>query len=143
VAPITGGGMATVAFEGAPVSQHRLRIVSNPRTESEESLLAEGEPAANEEIKPWEVHSELVFVCPEVKKCALELLPERDPDAFLARAHEPASRPVGTDDDAQSAIRLHVAVVGYALWRLAETARTALFVVGGVVALALLREVLH
>ena len=137
--------MAAVAFETALDFQHRLRIVSNPRTalEAEESRLAEGEPGANEDIKPWELHSELVLVSPEVKKRALELLPERDPDAFLARAREPVSHRAGTVADAQPATRLLVAVFGYALWRLADTARTALFVVGGVVALALLAEVLH
>jgi hypothetical protein len=36
-----------------------------------------------------------------------------------------------------------MAVVGYALWRLGETARIAFFTVGIVVALALLAEVLH
>jgi len=138
--------MAAVAFETALDFQHRLRIVSNPRTalEAEESRLAEGEPGANEDIKPWELHSELVLVCPEVKRRALELLPERDPDAFLPRARGPVSHRAGTFDDAQpAATRLLVAVFGYALWRLADTARTALFVVGGVVALALLAEVLH
>ena len=83
--------MATVAFETALDFQHRLRILSNQGTafESEECLLAEPEPAANDEFEPWELHSELVLVCPEVKKRALELLPERDPDAFLARARDP------------------------------------------------------
>jgi hypothetical protein len=137
--------MAAVAFETALDFQHRLRIVSNPGTAfaAEESLLAEGEPAADAEIEPWELHSELVLVCPEVKKRALELLPERDPDAFLPRAREPVSRPAGTAVAAQRTARLPVAVFGYALWRLAETVRSALFVVGGVVALALLAEVLH
>jgi hypothetical protein len=36
-----------------------------------------------------------------------------------------------------------VAVVGYALWRLAETARSALVVIAAVVALAVLAEILH
>ena len=38
-----------------------------------------------EEIELWELHSELVLVSPEVCRRALELLPERDPDAFLVR----------------------------------------------------------
>jgi|SRR6266550_1581431 len=135
--------MAAVAFETALDFQHRLRIVSNPRTTFQASLLAEREPAANAEIEPWELHSELVLVCSEVRKRALELLPERDPDAFLPRAREPVSRPAGTAVAAQPTTRLPVAVFAYVLWRLVETARTALFVVGGVVALALLAEVLH
>jgi len=135
--------MAAVAFETALDFQHRLRVVPNQRAPFGESVLAEPEPAANPAIAPWELHSELVLVCPEVKKRALELLPERDPDAFLPRAREPVSRPAGTAVAAQPTTRLPVAVFAYVLWRLVETARTALFVVGGVVALALLAEVLH
>jgi hypothetical protein len=137
--------MAAVAFETALDFQHRLRIVPDQRTvfESKESLLAKREPAATEEIEPWELHSELVFVCPEVCKRARDLLPARDPDASLARAREPVSRPADMAGHARPAAPLPVAAFGYVLWRLAETARTALFVVGGVVALALLAEVLY
>jgi len=46
--------------------------------------------AASMEIQPWELHSELMYVDPEVRRRALELLPERDPYAFLARAPSPA-----------------------------------------------------
>jgi len=135
--------MAAVAFETALDFQYRLRVVPNQRAPFEESVLAEPEPAADVEIEHWELHSELVLVCPEIRERARELLPARDPDAFLARTREPASRPAATAVDAQPATRPPLAVVLYALWRLAETVRTALFVVGGVVALALLAEVLH
>jgi hypothetical protein len=95
-----------------------------------------GTVSAAAEIQPWELHSELVLVCPEVCRRALELLPERDPDAFLVgppRAPAEASLPHG----------LPAAVVGYAAWRLAETARFALVSVGALAALASLAEALH
>src|SRR2546426_894352 len=82
--------------------------------------------------------SELVLVCPEARERARELSPELDPDAFLARPREPVVIPVATADMAQPAASLPAAVLGYTFWRLAETARTALFALGGVVALALL-----
>jgi hypothetical protein len=94
-------------------------------------------------IEAWELHSELVLVCPEVRKLALELLPKPDTDACLARPSEPVLLPTGTVDDAQRATSVPAAVVGYALWRLLETARIAFFTAGMVVALALLAELLH
>jgi hypothetical protein len=92
--------------------------------------------AAVVEIQPWELHSELVLVCPEVCRRALELLPERDPDAFLVgppRAPAELRLPHG----------LPAAVFGYALGRLAETARIALVAIGGLAALASLVEAVH
>jgi hypothetical protein len=82
-----------------------------------------------------------VLVSPEVCERARELLPERDPEAFLDRARAPVVLPAGTIDEAQHT-SLPVAVVGYTLWRLAETARSALLAVAAVVALALLAQVL-
>jgi hypothetical protein len=97
----------------------------------------------NRDIAPWEVHSELVLVCPEVCERARELLPERDPDAFLSRLREPAPLLEAAPDAVAIAPSPFVAAVAYALWRLAETARVALIAVGAVVVLALLAEVLH
>jgi hypothetical protein len=104
---------------------------------------AEPTPATNRDIESWELHSELVLVCPEVYERARELLPQRDPYAFLARPREPVLRPAGTVNGPQDATSLQEAIVGYALWRLIETARSALFVLAGVVVLALLAEALH
>jgi hypothetical protein len=89
-------------------------------------------------VEPWEVHSELVLVSPEVYERARELLPERDPDAFFERrpratATEHVSRDPG----------LPTAIVGYTVLRLAQTARTALLVGGAVVALALIAQIFH
>jgi hypothetical protein len=89
-------------------------------------------------VEPWEIHSELVLVSPEVCERARELLPHRDPDAFLVRgprggaATETASQP-----------GLPTALVGYTVLRLVQTARSALIVVGLVVAFALIAQILH
>jgi hypothetical protein len=104
----------------------------------------EPKSASDAHIQPWELHSELVLVCPEVCERARELLPERDPDAFLAGPREPDRLPAaGTVDEAGHTTSLPLALGGYAVWRLFETARIALFTIGGVVALALLADALH
>jgi len=94
-------------------------------------------------IEAWELHSELVLVCPEVRKLALELLPEPDTAAFVARPRELVLLPMGPVDSAQRTLSFCAAIVGYTLWRLLETARIAFFSAGVVVALALLAELLH
>ena len=135
--------MAAVAFETPLGLEHRLRTVPRRPEASDRSTTQEREPATNGDIEPWELHSELVLVCPEVCERARELLPERDPDAFLARPRGPVFSPGGTVDEVQQKTNLPVAVVAYVLWRLLETARAALVAVGGAVALALLAEALH
>lgn len=113
-----------------------MTVESNPH------LVSEPEPS-NAEIELWEMHSELALVCPKVRKCARELLPERDSEAFLDRPRAPISPSSDTADEAPYLESLPLAVLGYTLWRLAETARTALLTLGGVVALALLAQVVH
>jgi hypothetical protein len=89
-------------------------------------------------VEPWEIHSELVLVSPEVCERARELLPYRDPDAFLVRrtrvtaATEPASD-----------LGLPTALLGYTAYRLLDTVRSALIVVAFVVAIALLAQISH
>jgi hypothetical protein len=104
-------------------------------------LVDELKPAANGDVAPWELHSELVLVCPEVRERARELLPGRDPETSRSRLRALASSSSGTH--VANAPKLPVAVVGYALWRLAETARSALVVIAAVVALAVLAEILR
>jgi hypothetical protein len=99
--------------------------------------------ASHGEIEVWELHSELALVCPTVRKTALGLLPVSDPHAFLNRPRAPILLSGNAADTAGRVESLPVAVVGYTLWRLAETARTALFALGAVVALALLAQLLH
>jgi hypothetical protein len=88
------------------------------------------------EIKPWELHSELVLVCPDVWRRALELLPERDPYAFLVPPRRPAAEPMLPHG-------LPAGVLGHALRRLVDTARIGLVTIGGLAALASLAEALH
>ena len=137
--------MSGVAAETRLAFERRLRAVpiksgaSRPRTVP----LHEGLWEKNRDIEPWEVHSELVLVCPEVSERARELLPERDPDAFLDRPRAPISPASNRADEPSYPESLPLAVIGYTLWRLADTARTALVALGAVVALALLAQLLH
>jgi hypothetical protein len=94
-------------------------------------------------IEPWELHSELVLVCPEVFRRALELLPERDPDAFLSRPRPPSVVRPRPAEPAETAPPLAGIAFRYAAWRLGQTARSALIPLGALVALASLAEVLH
>jgi uncharacterized membrane protein len=71
------------------------------------------------------------------------LLPERDPDAFLARVRESTLLPAPVDDELQVSTSLPTAFLAYVLWRAVETASCAFVAVGAVVALALLAEALH
>ena len=89
-------------------------------------------------VEPWEIHSELVLVSPEVCERARELLPARDPDAFLKR--QPGA---SATEQVSLAPGLPAAIVGYTVLRLAQTARTALIVGGTVVALALIAQIFH
>src|SRR5438874_3849344 len=141
--PITVNGLGAAAFETALGFEHRLRTVPGRSPAPVEARILDHRPGANRDIEPWELHSELVLVCPEVRKRALELLPKTDPDAFLARVRELASPVVAGADAVALPPNLPVAIVGYALWRLAETVRSALVVAIAVVALALLAEILH
>jgi hypothetical protein len=137
--------MTAIAVENAVgLEPRRLAVLGQPVAPwAGARFIDEREPAANGDIKPWELHSELVLVCPEVRERAREFLPERDPDAFLARPREPVFLAAGTIAEAQHTTSLPVAVARYAVWRLIGTARIALFILGGVVALALLAEALH
>src|SRR6266516_6850678 len=98
---------------------------------------------SNGEIEPWELHSELVLVSPEVCRRALELLPERDPDAFMAELRQPSPLPSTATDERELSLGLPAAIFQYALRRVGQTARVGLLTVGAVVALASLAELLH
>jgi hypothetical protein len=135
--------VSAVAFDTPLAFEHRLRTVP-PQAEPGwvGETVEERKPAANGDIKPWELHSELVLVCPEVCNRARELLPARDPDAFLAKTRKPA-RPTTRDAEAQNPPHILLALTEYTFWRLLETARTALLAFGGTVVLALLVEALN
>jgi len=100
-------------------------------------------PVSSDGVEAWELHSELVLVCPEVCRRALELLPERDPDAFLAGLRQPSSLPSTATDERELSPGLPAAIFRYALWRVGQTARVGLLTAGAVVALASLAELLR
>jgi len=94
-------------------------------------------------IEPWELHSELVLVCPEVWRRARELLPERDPDAFLAGLRQPIALPPAPADEAPASPRVLAAVALYTLRRLLHAAGFGFVTAGGLAALASLAELVH
>jgi hypothetical protein len=142
--PITVAELAAIAVEAAHQFEARLRAHPWPSAAdwAWPRLLEEPEPTTGD-IETWELHSELVLVCPKVCERARELLPERDPDSFLARLGEPFWPLDDKVERGSLAPSLPVAVVAYALWRLAETARCSIAPVGVVVVLAVLADVLH
>jgi hypothetical protein len=134
--------LAAVAFDTPLGFESRLRAIpTQPPVEPDPHLGREPE-ASHGEIELWELHSELALVCPDVRKCARELLPDRE-HAFLDRRSKPISPGSDTTDEARYLQSLPLAVVGYTLWRLADTARTAFLALATVVVLALLAQLLH
>ena len=95
----------------------------------------------SDDVQPWELHSELVLVCPEVCKRALEELPERDPDAFMSRPRSVANDSVGEGEAAPPPFAQ--ALFAYTLWRFGQTARFGLLTIGTLVAVAYLAELLR
>jgi hypothetical protein len=137
--------MTAVAVEARHAFERRLRAVPREAGAStrERASVLEDVSEKNGQIEPWELHSELVFVCPEVSERARQLLPDRDPDASFIMLPEPASWQAAGVATVATAPNLPLAVVGYALWRLAETARTGFIAVAAIIALTFLAEVLH
>jgi hypothetical protein len=133
--------LGAIAGESPLEVEARLRAFPRQAAAWADARLVDELKPANGDVEPWELHSELVLVCPEVRERARELLPGRDPETSRSRLRALASSSSGTD--VANAPKLPVAVVGYALWRLAETARSALVVIAAVVALAVLAEILR
>ena len=69
---------------------------------------------------------------------ARSVFSSRDPDAFFVRPPR-----VAEATESASQLGLPTALVGYTVLRLAQTARSALFVVGLVVAFALIAQISH
>lgn len=132
--------VAAVAVESRLELENRSRALPRAPVGFPVRIIPDADAA--DEIEPWELCSELALVSPEIRQRARELLPTRYPDVFLDRARARAVLPPGAISGAQG-MSLPVAVVGYTLWRLAETARSALLAIAAVVALALFAEVLH
>jgi hypothetical protein len=135
--------MSAVAVE-APVRLERtLRPMPTEPAAPDAAAIALEAAVPIPDIEPWELHSELALVCPEVRTRALELLPERGADASAARIEGPIALPPTPLAEREPSPDLLAAVLRYALWRAAETARCALIAAGGLVALASLAELLH
>jgi hypothetical protein len=115
---------------------------SGPRAADAAAPLPEPVPAANGDIEPWELTSELVLVCPEVRRRSRELLPQRDPNAFLARARQPIVQ-AASAEKRQPAFGLPTVAIAYTLLRLAELAVWGFALVGALVALALFADAVH
>jgi hypothetical protein len=121
-----------------PMSAVSLETPNDVRARLSHAL--ENSPVVSDDIEPWELHSELVLVSPEVCTRALEELPERDPDAFLSRPPSVANRSASEQEAAPLPAQ---PLLGYTLWRFGETARVGLLIVGSVVAVTCLIELLH
>jgi hypothetical protein len=86
------------------------------------------------------LHSELPFVCPELRKRALELLPEREPYAFLPR-QRPAVAVSSTVAPASSGQRSVLGeVAAYAGTRVLQTLKFGLPFAAALGAFAMLAE---
>jgi hypothetical protein len=112
----------------AAVPRGVLRVVAE---------LATGEAA---DVQPWEAHSELSLVSPEVRQRLLELLPERE-----AYRVPPLPRPSVPLPVAPQKEKLGVRardLIRYTVRRVGEMVRLGLTIVGAIFVLALLAEVL-
>jgi hypothetical protein len=91
------------------------------------------------DVQPWEAHSELSLVSPEVRQRLIELLPERD--AYGAPPpRPPVALPVAPEKE-KPGVRARD-LLRYTVRRVGETVRLGLTIVGAIFVLALLAEVL-
>jgi hypothetical protein len=131
--------MSAVALESP------LQFVDRPRRDlrpfDDPAASSAETPAASADMQPWELHSELVLVCPELRRRSLELLPERDPDAFATRPQRPVPLPppVLVEDELAPE---PVGLGRHTLRRIGEVGRYGLTIVGAVFTLAMLAEFL-
>ena len=90
-------------------------------------------------VQPWEAHSELSLVSPEVRQRLLDLLPERD--AYSVRPLPMPSVPLPVAPLKERGVRARD-LLRYTVRRVGETVRLGFTIVGAIFALALLAEVL-
>jgi hypothetical protein len=123
--------MSAVALDTPvrPAAGHRgvLRVVAE---------LATGDAA---DVQPWEAHSELSLVSPEVRQRLLELLPERD--AYSVPPLPRPSVPLPVAPQKKPGVRARD-LLRYTARRVGEMLRLGLAIVGAIFVLALLAEVL-
>jgi hypothetical protein len=124
--------MSAVAFD-TPV-----RPAAGPRGVLQAvAELATGDVA---DVQPWEAHSELSLVSPEVRQRLLELLPERDAYSVLPLPRPSVPLPIAPQKEkagfgARDLLR-------YTVRRVGEMVRLGLAIVGAIFVLALLAEAL-
>jgi hypothetical protein len=99
--------------------------------------LATGDAA---DVQPWEAHSELSLVSPEVRQRLLELLPERDAYSVPPLPRPSVPLPVAPHEE-KAALRPRD-LLRYTVRRVGEMVRLGLTIVGAIFVLALLAEVL-
>jgi hypothetical protein len=123
--------------------ENRLQRVSPPRVPLRNvSGRIEETPAAFEDMHAWELNSELVLVCPELRRRSLELLAERDADLLRDRLPRPILLPAAAADDDQVTGGGADAVLGYTLQRVWDSMRLGFTIVGVLFTLAMLAELL-
>ena len=98
--------------------------------------LATGDAA---DVQPWEAHSELSLVSPEVRQRLVELLPERD--AYSVPPLPRPSVPLPVAPQKKPGVRARD-LLRYTVGRVGEMVRLGLAIVGAIFVLALLAEVL-
>jgi hypothetical protein len=113
-----------------------------PATAPRAVLRPVGDSTADEraEVQPWEAHSELSLVSPEVRRRLLELLPERD--AYLVPPLPRPSVPLPVVLQKEKPGVRARDLLRYTVRRVGETVRLGLTIVGAIFVLALLAEVL-
>jgi hypothetical protein len=125
-----------------------LRPVADLTSSSDEARFV------SEDFQPWEIHSELVLVDPELRGRSLELLPEIDLDPAPARAPQPIllaplapAEPIAPPVPAAALATAEdepafetVGIFRYAVHRVVDITRLGLAIVGAVFALAMLAE---
>lgn len=92
------------------------------------------------DVQPWEAHSELSLVSPEVRQRLLELLPERDAYSVPPLPRPSVSLPVAPQKE-KPGVRARD-LLRYTVRRVGEMVRLGLAIVGAIFVLALLAEVL-
>jgi hypothetical protein len=92
------------------------------------------------EIQPWEAHSELSLVSPEVRQRLLELLPERDAYSVPPLPRPSVPLPVAPQKE-KPGVRARD-LLRYTVRRVGEMVRLGVTIIGAIFVLALLAEVL-
>jgi hypothetical protein len=94
-----------------------------------------------EEIQPWELHSELVLVSPELRRRSLKLLPDAS-DVLVRRPRRPLAAVAPAPEPTPEPEVREIGVLRYTAHRVAEVIRFGLAIVGAIFTLAMIAEAL-